>query len=172
MYAGKTSLLLELYEQNILKGKSVCSFVHPNDNRYSENHITSHTGKSIPAIKFEQLDQWKNYVNEYNVVLIDEVQFFNPQIISTVKEMSEAGKDVILSGLSMDYKNQPFGSMQDLILFADQTFTLTGDCFICDKPSTHTFRKSRHYAQVVIGNSDIYESLCIDCYNKKTENVL
>ncbi len=99
-----------------------------------------------------------------DVVGIDEVQFFDDKIITTAKDLAANGKRVIIAGLDTDFRGVPFGPMPGIMCEADYLDKLQAICIICGNPASYTQRLTKEAAQVVIGETDIYEARCRHCF--------
>ena len=100
------------------------------------------------------------------IIAIDEAQFFSPHIVDVVKKWRHEGRCVLIAGLDMDYLEQPFGSMGDLMCLADDVVKLHATCSSChDKPAFISHRVSPSLHQVEIGETH-YVALCLECHRK------
>ena len=96
-------------------------------------------------------------------------------LLRKLKTGKQKNKHFILAGLDNDFLAKPFGIMADLIKIAYKTIFLNGNCDICNKPSTHTFRKSTQRDLIIIGGKAIYQGLCENCFlqeTKRHENII
>jgi len=101
----------------------------------------------------------------YDVIGIDEVQFFDAGITDAVRTLFAAGKRIVISGLDTDHRDEPFGSTHLLMAIAEaEVVKLRAVCMRCRGEGTRTFRKSTSQAQIEIGDADKYEALCYSCY--------
>ena len=99
-----------------------------------------------------------------DVVGIDEVQFFDDGIITTAKDLAANGKRVIIAGLDTDFRGVPFGPMPGIMCEADYLDKLTAICMQCGNPASYSQRLTQDSEQVVIGEKDIYEARCRNCF--------
>lgn len=102
-------------------------------------------------------------------VAIDEAQFFDDDIVEICKILAKQKKRVIVAGLDTDYKGEPFGPMPHLMCEADYVDKLRAICVVCGNPATYTQRTSKDSQRVVIGETDIYEARCRNCYEPPEE---
>ena len=101
------------------------------------------------------------------VIVIDEAQFFSPHIVQTVKKWRRDGRCIWIAGLDMDYLEQPFGSMGDLMCLADGIMKLHATCHYChEKPAFISHRVSESLSRVDIGETN-YVALCLECYGRE-----
>ena len=101
---------------------------------------------------------------EHKVVGIDEAQFFDSSILDICKTLASKKKRVIVAGLDRDYKGLPFGPMPNIMCEADYLDKLQAICIVCGNPASYTQRLTKEAAQVVIGETDIYEARCRHCF--------
>lgn len=105
-------------------------------------------------------------MRDTDVVGIDEAQFFDEGIVNVVQKISREGKRVILAGLDMNFRGEPFGSMPILMAIADEVLKLHAICTICGEEATMTQRlvdgRPAKYDDplIVIGASEKYEARC------------
>jgi len=170
MFSGKTSKLLEIYKQYTFCNTSVLVINHADDKRYHQELLSTHDKVMIPcysANKISDLITEEN-LKKYPVILINEGQFFD-DLLHCVKELVEVhNKIVYVCGLDGDFKRNKFGTLLDLIPFADNVVKLNSLCFICrdGTKAPFTTRTSSECQQKVIG-SDNYIPLCRKCYLSK-----
>ncbi len=173
MFSGKTEELvkrvriLEYADMNILVFKPKL------DNRFSENKIISRSGvemkTNIISRPLEILNFWDD---SYDAIIIDEVQFFNIDLIPIIENIASKGKIVILSGIDTDYNMKPFGIMPYLLAIADDIMKLNAVCLVCKNSASKSFRKSKETKITKIGDKDDYEARCRACHIKGTKEKL
>ena len=95
---------------------------------------------------------------------IDEAQFFGKGLVKVAKTLANMGKRVIIAGLDMDYRGEPFNPIPDLLAIAEEITKTHAICVICGNPANFTQRKTKSKDQVVIGASDIYDARCRNCF--------
>ena len=170
MYAGKTTALIAELEANLEENKQVLVIKPAIDNRYSDNDIVSHDGTSLQkttghTVKRLAVDGeiLSSDLEDIDLLLIDEAQFFTSLCLEWVSEYLNRGIDVVAVGLDMDSEGQPFGSMPYLLSLANNVYKLSGVCSVCGDEATRTFRKvnATSSAQVLIGGSETYEPRCL-----------
>ena len=103
------------------------------------------------------------------VVGVDEAQFFNDDIIDVVQSLANRGVRVIIAGLDTDYLGKPFGPMPSLMAIAEDVQKVHAICVKCGNLANHSHRLSKSTSLVELGEKDIYEPLCRECYNKVLE---
>ena len=170
MYAGKTTALIAELEASLESNSNVLVVKPSIDNRYSEEDIVSHdgvslqkvTGRSVKRLPTDYDLDFKEMEN-VEVLLIDEAQFFTTLCEYWVPVYLERGVDIVAVGLDMDSEGKPFGSMPFLLSLANNVYKLSGVCTVCDGEATRTFRKlsARSSDQVLIGGAETYEPRCL-----------
>jgi thymidine kinase len=174
MYAGKTTALIAELEASLESNSNVLVVKPSIDNRYSEEDIISHdgvslkkvTGRSVKRLPIDFDLDFKEMEN-IDVLLIDEAQFFTTICEYWVPVYLERGIDVVAVGLDMDSEGRPFGSMPFLLSLANNVYKLSGVCSVCSDEATRTFRKlsARSSDQVLIGGAETYEPRCLSCWS-------
>ena len=170
MFAGKTKLLINKVQNAKNKNLNIKVFKPKIDIRYDKNKIVSHEKSQISAIPINDSYEIIRFSKEADVVAIDEVQFFNKNIIQTCIELKKCNIDIILAGLDMDYLGKPFGSMPDLIKIADNVIKLHAICDMCNKKAHHTYRVSENSENIFLGEKGDYLALCKKCFNSQKLN--
>ena len=159
MFSGKTSHLINIYN----KYKSINKILvlnHSLDIRYSNNEVVSHAGEKIPCTRIKELMSLVRYekdceINNYEIILINESQFFN-DLTLFVQIMLERNKKIYLTGLDGDFQQKKFGYILDLIPLCDSVTKLKANCMNCKKENCAIFS---------IGSNEIYLATCRLCYN-------
>ncbi len=178
MYAGKTAELLRRVKREMIAGRKVQLFKPLIDSRYALNHVMTHDKHGIEAIPVSDTRELLAFLNNPDVIAIDEVQFFDPAVIGFCLEQCKAGRTVICSALATDFRGEPFTfrnsslHIGDLLPHAVVT-TLRAICtyrneegVICGKDADMTQRlidgkpASRDSPTVLIGGTDSYEARC------------
>jgi len=174
MYSGKSEELIRLLRRAAIGGKTTI-LLRPNiDDRYSKKDLVSHAGISHKAhsIKPTADEIWVAGTH-FDVIGIDEVQFFENQdwtIESTIDFLIDSGKEIIVSGLDMTYRKEPFGHMPNLLAMADRVFKLDAVCHRCKGVATLTQRlvngkPAPHSGPTIqIGGEESYEARCRECF--------
>ena len=113
---------------------------------------------------------FKTLKDSTRIVAIDEVQFFDENIILVVKKLSRRGIRVICAGLDLDYKSIPFGQIPYLLAIADEVVKVHAICTVCGAPAGKTFRKEDTGPKILVGETDLYEARCSTHYDYFDEN--
>ena len=181
MSCGKTEELLRRVKRCIIAQKKVKVISPELDTRAKGDYIESRNGLWLDAITVKNAREILNTISpEDEVIAIDEIQFFDNDIVTVVKKLVEHGKRVIASGLDLDFKGEPFGSMPELLCFADRVDKLTAVCMKCGSDhATRTqrlingFPADKSSPLIMIGGDETYEARCLNCYelpDREAEN--
>lgn len=179
MYAGKTEELMRRLNRLSWAKRPFLLFKHEIDIRYGDNaqFIVSHSGQKMEATPIHHSEEILNYVQEYQqsqgdlyAVAIDEVQFFDENILNILDVLANEGIRVIVSGLDKDFRGEPFGIMPQLLTKAEEVTKLTSICNQCGAPATRTQRlvdgTPANYDDpiVLVGAVESYEPRCRHCH--------
>ena len=164
MFSGKTEELIRRIRRAQIAKMDTIIFKPKVDDRYSPEHIVSHNQMKLNSKIVETSDEILTQSQKAEVVAIDEAQFFDEEIVEICKILAKQKKRVIVAGLDTDYRGEPFGPMPNLICEADYVDKLRAICVKCGNPATYTQRTSKDSERVVIGETDIYEARCRNCY--------
>lgn len=172
MSCGKTEELLRRIKRCIIAQKRVKVISPEVDTRAKGDYIESRNGLWLDAITVKNSKEILNHVSPKDeVVAIDEIQFFDAEIVSVVRKLAEQGKRVIASGLDLDFKGEPFGPMPQLLCIADKVDKLTAVCMKCGSDrATRTqrlvngFPADKSSPLIMIGGDETYEARCLKCY--------
>ncbi len=180
MFAGKTEELIRRIKVFEYAKKNVAVFKPTIDNRYSENQVTSHSGSSTASINVKDSQEIKDYLDQnknIDVVAIDEIQFFDEDIVLLIDELAAKGLRIMCAGLDTNFRGEPFGIMPTLVTTAEFVTKLTAVCTVCGAPATRTQRlvngQPANYNDptILVGASERYEARCRHCHiieNKPT----
>ncbi|MFC1566190.1 thymidine kinase [Candidatus Neomarinimicrobiota bacterium] len=164
MFSGKTEELMRRIRRAQIAKMDTIIFKPKVDNRYSSGHIVSHNQIKLNSEIVETSDEILTRSQQAAVIAIDEAQFFDDDIVEICKILANQKKRVIVAGLDTDYRGEPFGPMPYLMCEADYVDKLRAICVKCGNPATYTQRTSKDSQRVVIGETDIYEARCRNCY--------
>lgn len=164
MFSGKTEELIRRLKRAEIAKMKVKIFKPIIDNRYSSEHIVSHNQLKMQSIMVHSATDILNQANEAEVIGIDEAQFFDDDLIPVCKSLAKNNKRVVVAGLDTDYKGNPFGPMPSIMCEADYLDKLRAICVQCGNPATYSQRLTHNEAQVLIGETDVYEARCRNCY--------
>ncbi|MBL7164003.1 MAG: thymidine kinase [Anaerolineales bacterium] len=167
MFCGKTEELIRRLRRASIAKQQVQVFKPAIDDRYAEKKVASHNGMVFDAIPVRNAAEIIENLHEgTTVVAIDETQFFNAEIIDIVQDLAERGLRVIVAGLDMDFRGEPFGPMPMLMSKAERVDKLHAICMVCGELASRTQRlvdgsPARYDDPVVIvGADEMYEARC------------
>lgn len=165
MFASKSTYLLAWERRSKFAKRSVLSFKHEIDKRYSDkDEIVTHDGATIKnVISCSSLMDKIEEAKKFDVILIDEGQFFND--IAQFCMAIPKSTTIVISALSGDYKRQMFKPIIDLLPLADKIEHLLATCVKCGEDASFTARTTTETEQTVVGTSDKYEPRCANCFN-------
>jgi len=176
MFAGKTEELIRRIKVLQYAKKHIVVLKPQIDQRYSDVDVVSHAGSSIKCIPINEAHEIYTYINaDTEVVAIDEVQFFDKEIVTVCNDLANSGKRVMAAGLDMDFRGIPFGVMPELITTAEFVTKLTAVCAKCGAPATRTQRlvngepANFHDPIVLVGARESYEARCRHCHQVKDQ---
>ncbi len=164
MFSGKTEELLRRLTRARIAQQKVEVFKPTVDTRYDEEDVVSHDEKKSASIPVENASQILFYAEEFEVVGIDEAQFFGDELVSVCNELADRGKRVIVAGLDMDYTGKPFGPIPQLMATAEYVTKVHAICMRCGNLANYSHRTVKDDKLVVLGETDAYEPLCRKCF--------
>jgi len=167
MFAGKsTEIIKKIKMYNILE-KKVLVINHSINNRYGTEGISTHDENKIEnSINVETLQQLENeyydYFIECDVVIIDELQFFNDAFTKITEWLDKYNKKIIGAGLISDFEKKPFGDVLKLIPHAEEIIKLNALCKKCKDGTKACFTKRtiNENSQIIVGSNECYEAVC------------
>ncbi len=166
MFSGKTEELIRRLKRAIIAKQKVEIFKPVIDVRYSETEIMSHDENSIRSTPVENSANILLLAGDVDVVGIDEAQFFDKGLVEVVIKLANSGTRVIAAGLDMDFKGLPFGPIPGLMAIADHVTKVHAICVRCGNIAQFSYRISDKEQLVLLGEKDIYEPLCRNCYRE------
>ncbi len=164
MFSGKTEELLRRLRRAKIANQKVVIFKPALDDRYALDKVVSHDANSLEAVPVADSQQLADLAKGYDVVGVDEAQFFDAGLIAVVQQLALHGCRVIVAGLDMDFRGQPFGPMPDLLAVAEYITKLHAICQQCGNLATHSFRLSANEETIALGAKQAYEARCRSCY--------
>ena len=164
MFSGKTEELLRRLTRARIAKQKVEVFKPAVDVRYDEDDVVSHDARKSASIPVENASQILFYAEEFEVVGIDEAQFFGNELVSVCNELANRGKRVIVAGLDMDYQGNPFGPIPQLLATAEYVTKVHAICMKCGNLANYSHRTVNDDKLVVLGETDAYEPLCRKCF--------
>ncbi len=165
MFSGKTEELIRRIHRAEFARQKIQVFKPKLDDRYEKDQIVSHSKMKTPSIIVESAKDIHEKVKyDTEIVAIDEVQFFDEEIVEICIKLADSGKRVIVAGLDQDFSGKPFGSMPILLAIAEYITKLNAICVKCGNPASRTQRLTHDKSTVVVGTSKIYEARCRNCH--------
>lgn len=169
MFCGKTEELMRRLRRAEIARLRTAIFKPQIDVRYSEKHIVSHSQLRMESHIIEKAHAILPFCERAQVIGIDEAQFFDDGLVDVCKTLALRGKRVIVAGLDKDFRTVPYGPMPRIMCEADYLDKLQAICMVCGSPANFTQRLTKDSAQVVVGEADIYEARCRNCYEPPEE---
>lgn len=166
MYSGKTTTLLQIYKKYKLTNKKICVINYVEDIRYDINKMSTHDKEMINCYNLLNLNELENKIIEENeIFLINEGQFFNDLKDEVIKLVEENNKIVYVCGLDSDFNREPFNEIIKLIPLCDEIEKKYSICIDCKNGNEAIFnyRLTNEKNKKIIG-SDKYIPLCRFCY--------
>ena len=164
MFSGKTEELIRRMKRAKFARQKVEIFKPTIDVRYSEEEVVSHEGNSILSTPVDSSASILLMGQESDVVGIDEAQFFDEHIVEVCNELANRGIRVIVAGLDLDFKGNPFGPMPALCAIADEVTKVHAICVRCGALAYVSHRIVAGEKQVLLGEKMEYEPLCREYY--------
>ena len=161
MFSGKTEeLLRQLKRAEYAKQK--CQVFKPViDTRYSEDHVMSHDQQKTLSLNVRTAEEILQLVDRNtHVVGIDEGQFFDMELVEVCGELARLGKRVVIAGLDLDWKGQPYEPIPQLMALAEVVRKQYAICSTCGELATRSQRLIADDNDVLLGSTDAYEARC------------
>ena len=178
MFSGKSEEMLRRLRRAEIAGQRVVIFKPRIDDRYDATDVVSHAGVRMRAVPVSSTAELVRRARGYEVIGVDEVQFFDEAIVQTVLELADRGSRVIAAGLDQDFRRLPFGPMPELLTHAEFVDKLQAVCHRCGGPATTTQRlvdgRPAPFSgeTVVVGAAEQYEARCRGCHEAGADAAL
>ena len=166
MFSGKTEELIRRLKRAQFANQQIAIFKPAVDNRYSDVEVVSHDYHKITSHPISDPAAMLEVGPEIEVVGVDEAQFFDASLVDVCQTLANRGIRVIVAGLDTDYLGIPFGPMPQLMAVAEDVQKVHAICVKCGALANHSHRLSRSKDLVLLGEKDVYEPLCRECYNR------
>ena len=170
MFSGKSEEMIRRLRRVEIAGQRVVIFKPLIDDRYDAADVVSHAGARMRAVPVSSVAEAVEHADGFDVVGIDEVQFFEASIVPRALELADHGVRVVVAGLDQDFRRLPFGPMPDLLSHAEFVDKLQAVCHRCGGPATTTQRlvdgRPAPYSgeTVLVGAAEQYEARCRGCH--------
>lgn len=166
MFSGKTEELIRRLKRAKFARQRVEIFTPSIDTRYAEDSVTSHDSNHIRSTPVPAAANIPILADNCDVVGIDEAQFFDDEIVKVCNDLANRGVRVIVAGLDMDYKGNPFGPMPALMATAEYVTKVHAVCTRTGNLAHFSYRKAKSEALVLLGETEEYEPLSRAAYYK------
>ena len=167
MFSGKSEELIRRVKRAQFAKQKIAVFKPEIDNRYSDEAVVSHNGTTVianPVATSAHIDEYDK--SDYDIIAIDEAQFFDEDIVETVMNLADEGYRVIIAGLDQDFRGEPFGPMPRLMAVAEHVTKLQAVCTKCGSPASRTQRLINGVPAgyddpvILVGAKEAYEARC------------
>ena len=167
MFSGKTEELIRRVRTALIAKQKVQLFNSKIDTRYGLDSITSHNQTKVAALCVKSPGEILPLVEkDTQVVAIDEINFFDKGIVDVCTTLANNGKRVIVAGLDLDYRAEPFEVTAALLAKAEYITKNQAVCTRCGNPASFTQRISKDKKRIVVGTTDAYQARCRRCFKK------
>lgn len=174
MFSGKSEELMRRLRRAQIARQQVAVFKPQLDNRYHSTDVVSHDGTRLAARPVDTSAEILRHVGIAEVVGIDEGQFFDDGVVEVAMRLADQGRRVVVAALDMDFKNEPFGPMPQLLAVAEFVDKLQAICQVCGGPATRTQRliggrpANPDEPVIKVGAQESYEPRCRECHELPT----
>lgn len=166
MFSGKTEELIRRLKRAQFAKQRVEIFKPAVDTRYDDEEVVSHNDNRIRSTPVPSSANIRLLANDVDVVGIDEAQFFDEEIVTVCNDLANRGVRVIVAGLDMDFKGNPFGPMPALMATAEYVTKVHAVCTHTGNLAHYSFRKAQNDKLVLLGEVEEYEPLSRAAYYK------
>ena len=170
MFSGKSEELIRRVTRAFIAKQEVQVFKPALDTRYDAVSVASHNGRTLEAVAVQGAGEMRSQLTpQTQVVAIDEGQFLGDELVSFALDLADEGKRVMIAGLDLDFRGEPFGVMPQLLARAESVTKLTAICG-CTRAATRTQRliggHPAHYDDpvILVGAAESYEPRCRACH--------
>ncbi len=171
MFSGKSEELIRRLRRAEIAGQRALIVKPLIDTRYNVGHVVSHAGAKMRAVAARDSGEVGRLAGGYDAVGIDEVQFFDDEIVEAIEALVSGGVRVVAAGLAQDFRGLPFGAMPTLLCVAEFVDKLEAVCHRCGGPATMTQRlvdgRPAPFGgeTIQVGARDSYEARCRACHS-------
>ncbi len=170
MFSGKTEELIRRLRRAKFAKQRVEIFKPSVDIRYDDEEVVSHNETRIRSTPVPAATNIRLLANDVDVVGIDEAQFFDDEIVAVCNDLANRGIRVIVAGLDMDFKGNPFGPMPALMATAEYVTKVHAVCTRTGNLANYSFRKASGEDLVLLGETQEYEPLSRAAYFKARQD--
>ncbi|MFO7932857.1 MAG: thymidine kinase [Bacteroidales bacterium] len=166
MFSGKTEELIRRLNRARIARQKVEIFKPRMEVRYSEQEVVSHDEHTIQSTPVDSASNILLLASGVEVVGVDEAQFFDDGLIDVCNQLANSGIRVIVAGLDMDFRGKPFGPIPKLLSVAEYVTKVHAICVRCGSLANYTHRLSGEDSLILLGETDLYEPLCRECFHR------
>ncbi len=166
MFSGKTEELIRRLNRALIARQKVEIFKPVIDKRYHETQVVSHDETRIRSTPVDFANDIYLLTGDSDVVGIDEAQFFDQELVGVVNRLANQGKRVVVAGLDMDYRGDPFGPIPEIMAIAEFVTKVHPICIKCGRIASYSHRLISSDKTVLVGQMEIYEPLCRSCFEE------
>jgi thymidine kinase len=170
MFSGKTEELIRRVRRAHIARQNVIVFKPRLDTRFGEDLIVSHSDQTHTSRSVDNPREILEYAKDYQVIGIDEAQFFSDDLVEVCESLANQGKRVIVAGLDQDYRGKPFEPVPQLLAIAEYITKTLAICMVCGNPADRTQRLTGEQERVLVGAKDHYEARCRKCFHPPVES--
>jgi len=161
MFSGKSEELIRQLRRAVIARQKVQIFKPSLDTRFDEQHIVTHTKVRLESEVVENATELRARVlDETDVIGIDEAQFFGTDLVDVVTDLAGSGRRVIVAGLDLDYRGDPFGPLPQVLAVSEYVSKQLAICMVCGDPAHFSQRLSGSTQQIELGATETYEARC------------
>ncbi len=172
MFSGKSTELLRIIRRYNYKRKSTICVAFELDNRYTKaEFVKTHDLIEYPAIKTQRISDIREKLDNYDVIGIDEGQFY-PDLVENVESLANNGKTIIISALSGNFKRESFDILAKLIPKCETIQNINAICYNCNEEANFTKRVTKDEEEMVIGGEEMYRPSCRSCFFLNNSNTI
>jgi thymidine kinase len=166
MFSGKTEELIRRLKRAQIAKQRVQVFKPRIDNRYSADHVSSHSEQRTSSEVVDHAYEIMELVaDNTRVVGIDEAQFFDASLVDVCQKLANRGVRVIVAGLDTDWRGVPFDPVPQLMAVSEIVTKSNAICVVCGGLASRTQRLNQSTARVEVGANDQYEARCRGCFD-------
>src|SRR6201996_6489056 len=171
MFSGKTEELIRRLRRAQIARLTVEIFKPRTDTRFDETAVVSHNANSIQSTPVDNSSAILLLGSDVQVVGIDEAQFFDEELPNVCTILANRGVRVIVAGLDMDFKGNPFGPMPALMAIAESVTKVHAVCVVCGNPALYSYRIVPGEGTILLGEKESYEPRCRTCFYGVDEGI-
>lgn len=167
MFSGKSEELIRRVRRAQIARQRVQVFKPSLDDRYGHQQVASHNGTRVDAVPVSASAEVPVKLDPAAaVVAVDEVQFLDAGIVDVAAQLAGRGVRVIMAGLDLNFRGEPFGAVPQLMALAESVEKLQAICMVCGEPASRTQRlvdgRPAQYTDpvIMIGAQEVYEARC------------